>query len=106
MIKVALKHYIYEACIKVFFEHLTSNFKENPYSFEVGKIYRRLTVKQPKARIELEYCKIMSVNNVHVTFYADIYTEYDAETGNEVSHSYDDSIRWSALLDEIVEVIP
>ena len=42
MIKVAIKHFIYEKCIDVFFNAISRNFDTNPMLLVEGETYKEI----------------------------------------------------------------
>ena len=68
MIKVALKHWIYELCIEQIFENIKNNFviKLNPYQFKKGEIYTYILLYgecRAIQRYNCVDCKIIDVNH-------------------------------------------
>lgn len=103
MIKIAIKHYIYEICINILFENILFNFKR-PDCFMIGERYKLIALIQPDQYIELRRCAVARVEPDAVCVYVEQYLEFDDSGG--VRGEYNNTgILWSAQLDEIVKVI-
>ena len=104
MIKTTLKHWIYEMCIKVFFERLFTNFRTGPISLKVGEYYTLIVAKFEDCYIEMHRCRIKDTrgNEIGLTTEHYIDLDYDNKMNSEVINS---AMVWSIEFEDISEII-
>lgn len=110
MIKIALKHYIYENCISIFFDFINRNFhtpklkKITASMFREGDSYNYIQILIDGISYTLYDCNIKSVcfNKIVITYAREV--EYD-KAGNIKSLREKSSSLCSGLFyDDIVEI--
>ena len=76
MIKVALKHFIYEKCIELLFSGIRKNFKQPDVVFKNGAKYMRMdfeweTTTNQRIRYIFHTCTVLSstVDTVRIKYY-------------------------------------
>lgn len=114
MIKIALKHWIYEKCINVLFDGIKKNFNlSRNYPVRVGEFYSTIIIKfdnersalvpDPLIRAIYYNCVITDVNGAWFTFETtriDGYNQFCGFSGTTVynekreCHQYIDSITY------------
>jgi len=109
MIKIALKHFIYEKCINVLFDGIINNFstqkviKFTADMFHKGDAYNYIKVyHDDKLRIFYE-CSIdiLCPRSIAITY--ERYVECDKEGNRNDSYKYAPVVRAFLLYDEIIE---
>jgi len=71
MIKIAIKHFIYEKCINVLFGAIKRNFRTPPkFKFEVGmqlSYIDFITFGNTKRRVTIRDVTILQINAIHIS---------------------------------------
>jgi len=120
MLKIVLKHLIYEVCIEQFFTGVFKNFmvvKKNLWNIKTGNRYAKITVHHPSqiglVGLHLYQCEIMDTIERTVCIRHMSWSEYDPHTGNATpvnlsasSEDFPDAMDYRINFEEIVNVIP
>ena len=112
MIKIALKHYIYEKCISILFNAINRNFrkpvKKSHFTFEVGEHYSFITIVEKTRILELTDVNIKNVIgstlDATVGSYKAFDINYNLQESNMPSSGPPWAI-WAASIDDITFVI-
>ena len=106
MIRTAIKHYIYEKCIEVFFDSIITNFKRIPTRFKIGERYTLLIIRQEDQFIELHHCTVLNINANEANeliVRSEIYKKYDLNYKMRVSDY--SRCNWAVDMNEITQVV-
>ena len=102
MIKIALKHWIYEKCINAFFEKVNKNFllSHNPNDFRLGDRFEYITVvfiTDGRTVLKMYNCTIVGIEErvVYIQYFA------GEMFGNVIS--YHKSRCWETLINCIFD---
>jgi len=106
MIKIALKHWIYEKCIDVFFKAITNNFifdhKQN--EFNPGERFSSIVIKLPNLfkldsnNVKIYTCTIL--DNLEGTVLIQFYSKHEKNSEYE---RYGKPLNWRVNITDIVE---
>ena len=87
MIKTAIKHYILEACINVFFDKLTYNFRKpsltNIHGIKVGDRFTEIWLFDDSVNYVLGKCRMRYVTKTGFGFSYEYLERYDDEWGSK-----------------------
>ena len=104
MIKIALKHFIYEKCINVIFNAIKRNFMNAPIpEFSKGGSYKHLVMHSMASNTHLYNCKILDTWDATTPFNTDRKIPSCSCTGYDVNGIYQHVPNWVLTAMEIIE---
>lgn len=109
MIKIALKHFIYEKCINVLFRNITKNFVHPKLGdVRVGAKFRWINYRYDSSDIDsitLYNCEIVDIDTVFVCIRHDNRIEFNELEGTQQSFAYTSPINWRIREEDIIRTL-